>query len=945
MNDTRNSRYANPNNAMLIVVIYAVFAALWILLSDTALKALIRDAEQFAVVGMIKGWLFVVVTSLLLYGLLGRFDTRPAKSATGTGLPFSRSRHWLPFVLLSICIVGATIGGVAYRWQQDRRDEFARLQAIAELKTSQISDWLSARQGNAKSIHGNAYFADLFRRWLDSGDTAASAHLQVWISHLVKSMDFSSVILFDRRGHKLWSAPGIDREVPPLQKTAVQIAARDGGIQRIGPYRDSDGHIHLDFVVPIAVGSGAATAVLHTELGGWLYPNLRKWPGPSTSGEVLLFRREGDNVLYLNPLRHHSDSALKLSLPVSNSQLMESRVVRGVTRLGEQLYGVDYRGVASVGVSYAIPGTDWFLIAKSDSTEFFQAAVNESVVIVLISLLVLAVAGTLLVLQQQQAQSALADELHRTEQAVQLQAEVLAKITEGVNVVAGDGRILYVNPAFETTFGYQPGELIGCDVAILNALTSECTPEAAASKIIEQLRTTGNWQGEVLNRRKDGSLFWTYAIVSSHLMPIWGNVWLAVQHDITARKTAEIALNSRNAMLERFNRAAMGRELDMVALKGQINALACELDRDPPHTISALDSMVELSEPWQPENQQQAQLAMLNLLEDAQAARDEAKAIAAALHESEQRLILAQESAHVGIWEWDQRNGSIYWSAEYERLYGVPPGSPRSDEDWRSRVYADDLALIDAVWERHINQGAPFEVEFRIRREDSGEMRWMYAKGSARRDENGKVAILSGINIDITDRKKAEEALVESEQRYRSLTSNLPGTVYRCDVKAPWRVSMLSAGVTLLTGHDATEFLLGDSPLTWADLIVADDLASVERTVDAAINSAQPYRIVYRIRCAKGDIRWVLEHGRAVYDAKNNAAFLDGVIIDITSQKQAEEQLRYRNAELERFNRVTLGREMDIIEMKKRINALSEELGREPPYNLVFLNGNGAGEP
>lgn len=938
MNESNKSRQAYGSGALLIVSIYAVFGVLWILLSDTTLKVLIQDAGQFAIASMLKGWLFVAITSLLLFGLLRRFDLRPA--STGTDLP-SRSRRWLPITALTLSMLGASVGSIAYHWQQQQLEEFTRLQVIAKFRATQITDWLLERQHNAEYIHNNVYFAELFRRWLASGDAAAATHLQVWMSQYGQSMHFSASLFFDQQGHMLWASQGLTDELPPALSTAVQLAARKSEIRRVGPYLDTDNHIYLDFVVPIAVGNGPpAVVVLHTDPGAWLYPALQQWPVSSASAETLIFRRDGDDVLFLNELRHRQDSALKLRLPIASSELLAALFARGAKQPGELIIGVDYRGVPSVGVGYTIPGTDWFLLAKKDSTEFYDSAIKDSAGIALTCLLVLAIGGALLILQDQHAQLKLTEERQLTERAVQLQAEVLANITEGVNVVASDGRLLYVNPAFAAMFGYRDDELTDRHVAILNAPTTEHTAEATAAIIIEQLRKTGRWEGEILNRRKDGGIFWTYAAVSSHLMPVWGDVWLSVQYDISARKLAEAQLNQHNAMLERFNRVAIGRELDMAVMKRQINALASELGRDPPYPTTALKP----TEPWQAENQQQAQLAMINLLENAQVARDEAKALAETLRESEQRLILAQEGAHVGIWEWDLRNDSTYWSPEYERLYGVPPGGPHSTEDWRSRLYPDDLKLIDAEWERHINCNEQFEVEFRIRREDTGETRWMYCVGSARRDVNGKVVILSGINMDITARKNAEFALAESEQRYRTLTDNLPGVVYRCEVAAPWRVFMISDGVKLLTGRETTEFLSEDSPLTWGELVVAEDIASVEQAVDVAIAGKQPYRIVYRIRHANGEVRWVLEHGQAIYDTTGKPKFLDGVITDMTSQKQSEQQLLKRNAELERFNRITLGREMDIIEMKKRINVLSEELGREAPYKLAFLNRDETGE-
>ncbi|AMK75292.1 MULTISPECIES: response regulator [Methylomonas] len=156
--------------------------------------------------------------------------------------------------------------------------------------------------------------------------------------------------------------------------------------------------------------------------------------------------------------------------------------------------------------------------------------------------------------------------------------------------------------------------------------------------------------------------------------------------------------------------------------------------------------------------QHQAQLAALNLMEDAIAARRRAEAAAEALRESERRLLMAQEGAHVGIWDWDIVNDQCYWSPECERLYGEEPGGLRSNDDWRVNVHPDDLHLIDEQWESRILRGEPFEVEFRFKLK-SGEIRWLSSKGRAQYDADGKPVRLFGVNLDVSERKQTEQQL------------------------------------------------------------------------------------------------------------------------------------------------------------------------------------------
>jgi PAS domain S-box-containing protein len=176
-----------------------------------------------------------------------------------------------------------------------------------------------------------------------------------------------------------------------------------------------------------------------------------------------------------------------------------------------------------------------------------------------------------------------------------------------------------------------------------------------------------------------------------------------------------------------------------------------------------IEAALKLSQTQAIEDQRKARLAALNLMEDALTARTRAEAMNAALLESEERLLLAQEGANIGIWEWNLTTNQLYCSPEYEKLYGVAPDTLRTYDQWRACVFPEDLPLIDAQWESRISQGLAFEVEFRIRRESDGETRWMSSKGSAFYDESGQITRLSGINIDITGRKQAAEEL----EKYR----------------------------------------------------------------------------------------------------------------------------------------------------------------------------------
>ncbi len=132
-------------------------------------------------------------------------------------------------------------------------------------------------------------------------------------------------------------------------------------------------------------------------------------------------------------------------------------------------------------------------------------------------------------------------------------SEILRNLSEGVNIVrASDQTFTYVNPAFEQTFGYEPGELIGQHVSVLNAATS-ATPLEVADDITDQLQKAGSYSGEVRTVRKDGSLFWSAGSIVAFDHAEYGPIWISVQHDITAQKAAQDALNHQATLLEQIS--------------------------------------------------------------------------------------------------------------------------------------------------------------------------------------------------------------------------------------------------------------------------------------------------------------------------------------------------------------------------------------------------------
>ncbi|MEE8058218.1 MAG: PAS domain S-box protein, partial [Pseudomonadales bacterium] len=144
---------------------------------------------------------------------------------------------------------------------------------------------------------------------------------------------------------------------------------------------------------------------------------------------------------------------------------------------------------------------------------------------------------------------------------------------------------------------------------------------------------------------------------------------------------------------------------------------------------------------------------------------------------------------------------------------------------------------------------------------------------------------------DITEREWVKKKLKGAEEKFRTLVGNIPGVTYRGDMTMT--KEFISDNVEVLSGYPATDFLQ-NAVRSFISIIHNKDQQLVVDIVTEAIGQKKPYSLEYRIVNADSSIRWVYDKGIGIFDEQGNILFLDGVIIDITEQRQANEQLTYQ---------------------------------------------------
>jgi len=144
---------------------------------------------------------------------------------------------------------------------------------------------------------------------------------------------------------------------------------------------------------------------------------------------------------------------------------------------------------------------------------------------------------------------------------------------------------------------------------------------------------------------------------------------------------------------------------------------------------------------------------------------------------------------------------------------------------------------------------------------------------------------------------RTEHRLEESQRRFRTLLSNVPGMAYRCRNERGWPMLFVSDDCAELTGYDQSEFVDGDVSYG-RDVMHPDDRDRVWESIQDALESREPFRVEYRIRSADGMEKWVWEQGQGVFDGGEVVA-LEGFISNITERQRAQERLEYQSSLLE----------------------------------------------
>lgn len=296
---------------------------------------------------------------------------------------------------------------------------------------------------------------------------------------------------------------------------------------------------------------------------------------------------------------------------------------------------------------------------------------------------------------------------------------------------------------------------------------------------------------------------------------------------------------------------------------------------------------------------------------------------------NEQRWIKALDAAGDGVWDWDMADGSLYFSRQWKKMLGYGEKEVENlPEQWRSRIHPDDLTLATGAFISHLKGETPvYRCVYRMSCKD-GRYKWFYDRGMVfERDLNGRALRVIGTLSDITEQKRTEQALQESQQQFElaMLGSN----------DGLWDWNILRSEVYYsprwkqMLGYRDEE--LENNFSVWERLLHPDDIARAKEEIGLCVTGKKDhYEVEFRLHHKEGHWVSVLSRAVVVKDRQGGVVRLVGTHMDLTEIRTIQQQLEESRRQLKQLafydaltglpNRRLLEERMDKLLKDDRVN-------------------------
>lgn len=264
-----------------------------------------------------------------------------------------------------------------------------------------------------------------------------------------------------------------------------------------------------------------------------------------------------------------------------------------------------------------------------------------------------------------------------------------------------------------------------------------------------------------------------------------------------------------------------------------------------------------------------------------------------ALRESEERLRIALESAHIGIFDWDLSTNTITWNQEHERLYGFAPGTfPGTYDAFEQRLHPEDVTEVRNDITRVRETGAEFERTNRVIWPD-GSLHWIWGNGRFLYDREGRPIRMVGVVRDVSEQIKTEKEIIRARDFYLTLFDEFPGMIWRSGPNGDF--DFFNQGWLDFTGRTLEE----ETYEPREEGVHPDDRGRYLALFYGALAKREPFEIEYRRLRHDGEYRWLMGIGRPFKDLDGHFGGFIGYCFDVTDRHNHEDDLRQLSTAIE----------------------------------------------
>ncbi len=257
--------------------------------------------------------------------------------------------------------------------------------------------------------------------------------------------------------------------------------------------------------------------------------------------------------------------------------------------------------------------------------------------------------------------------------------------------------------------------------------------------------------------------------------------------------------------------------------------------------------------------------------------------------EDRYRILVENLPACTYICGVEEQDSNVYMSPQIQGILGISPEEMVNDPSaWLALVHPEDRDRVDSEWEAFKRDGHDYRSEYRM--VVNGEVKWIRDYAGLLPGSEGRPPLAQGMFVDVTEQRRTERALQETQERHRSLVEHIPAITYVYEMTNEENTVFMSPQVEGLLGYTPAE-MIDQSELWWNRIHIEDRQRIIDET-DEFNKNGDFYRGEYRMIARDGTVVWVQDEARLLRDDQGRPKMAQGFLIDISERKHLEEQLR-----------------------------------------------------